>query len=54
MPFDLERDDELANLLESELSEDELIERQRVHPDRVHPMLQSVLDSVLDYEADEK
>lgn len=50
MPFDLERDDELASLLESELSDDELKERLRAHPGRVNAMLESVLDD----EPDEK
>lgn len=50
MPFDLERDDELAHFLDSELSEDLMKERLREYPIRVS----STLDSVLDDEPDEK
>ena len=50
MPFDLERDEELVQLFESELSDDERRDRLREHPVR----LSRTLESVLDEEPDEK
>lgn len=56
MPFDLERDDEFANVLESELSDDELKERLRARLGRANPTFESSQDSALDLdrERDEK
>lgn len=44
MPFDLERDDELARLLESDHVDEELKDRNGEQPARVSPLLDAVLD----------